>query len=61
MGIEPFLVASSLSGVVAQRLVRLLCPDCRIPYAATAADARSVGLHAPPGTPFYGRAGARSA
>ena len=32
MGIEPFLVASALSGVLAQRLVRLLCPHCRQPY-----------------------------
>lgn len=32
MGIEPFLVASSVIGVVAQRLVRLLCPKCRVPY-----------------------------
>lgn len=29
MGIEPFLIASSLLGVLAQRLVRTLCPDCR--------------------------------
>jgi len=29
MGIEPFLVASSLLGVLAQRLVRRLCPACR--------------------------------
>lgn len=29
MGIEPYLVASSVKGVVAQRLVRKLCPDCR--------------------------------
>ncbi len=29
MGIEPFLLASSLLGVLAQRLVRTLCPDCR--------------------------------
>lgn len=28
MGIEPFLVASSVTGVLAQRLVRLVCPDC---------------------------------
>ncbi len=32
MGVEPFLVASSLEGVLAQRLVRLLCPGCRKPY-----------------------------
>lgn len=29
MGIEPFLISSSLLGVLAQRLVRLLCPDCK--------------------------------
>ncbi len=32
MGIEPILLASALSGVLAQRLVRLLCPHCRQPY-----------------------------
>ncbi|SIO24306.1 type II secretion system ATPase GspE [Salinivibrio sp. ES.052] len=34
MGIEPFLLSSSLLGVLAQRLVRTLCPHCRIPYTA---------------------------
>ncbi|UOF90171.1 GspE/PulE family protein [Fodinisporobacter ferrooxydans] len=32
MGIEPFMVASSLSGVVAQRLVRKICPECAARY-----------------------------
>ncbi len=32
MGIEPFLVASSVIGVLAQRLVRILCPKCKEPY-----------------------------
>ena len=32
MGIEPFLVASSIEGLVAQRLVRRLCPTCRVPW-----------------------------
>lgn len=32
MGIEPFLVASSVEGLIAQRLVRVLCPLCRQPY-----------------------------
>ena len=31
MGIEPYLVASAVIGIVAQRLVRVLCPYCRIP------------------------------
>lgn len=32
MGIEPYLIASSLVGVVSQRLVRRICPDCRVAY-----------------------------
>jgi general secretion pathway protein E/type IV pilus assembly protein PilB len=32
MGIEPFLVASTVEGVMAQRLVRRLCPECKKPY-----------------------------
>ncbi|BBB93325.1 type II secretion system protein E [Methylomusa anaerophila] len=32
MGIEPFLIASSVLGVIAQRLVRMICPNCKQPY-----------------------------
>ncbi|WP_166263646.1 type II secretion system ATPase GspE [Marinobacter caseinilyticus] len=32
MGIEPFLISSSLVGIVAQRLVRVLCDECKQPY-----------------------------
>lgn len=35
MGIEPYLVATSISGVIAQRLVRTICPHCKIAYEAT--------------------------
>jgi general secretion pathway protein E len=35
MGIEPFLVASSLTGVLAQRLVRRVCQECRVKYTPT--------------------------
>ncbi|MEY8203465.1 MAG: type II secretion system ATPase GspE [Bermanella sp.] len=38
MGIEPFLLASSLVGVVAQRLVRTLCQQCKVEYAADDAE-----------------------
>jgi general secretion pathway protein E len=41
MGVEPFLLSSSLLGVLAQRLVRLLCRECRAPHPA---DARERGL-----------------
>ncbi|RUO59653.1 type II secretion system ATPase GspE [Pseudidiomarina marina] len=36
MGVEPFLLSSSLLGVLAQRLVRTLCDDCKEPYQASA-------------------------
>ncbi len=38
MGVEPFLLSSSLVGVLAQRLVRRLCPDCRQQRPATTAE-----------------------
>lgn len=44
MGCEPFLIATSLLGVVAQRLVRLLCPHCKEPYEPTQVELESLGL-----------------
>ncbi|OLQ81090.1 type II secretion system protein GspE [Photobacterium proteolyticum] len=44
MGIEPFLVSSSLLGVLAQRLVRTLCKSCREPYEADAEQKKLFGL-----------------
>ncbi|WP_146439303.1 type II secretion system ATPase GspE [Crateriforma conspicua] len=38
MGVEPFLVSSTVEGVMAQRLVRKLCPDCREPDLRRQAD-----------------------
>jgi general secretion pathway protein E/type IV pilus assembly protein PilB len=38
MGIEPFLVASTVEGVMAQRLVRTICPDCKTEYAPSVHD-----------------------
>lgn len=50
MGVEPFLLSSSLIGMLAQRLVRLLCPQCKQPYQADAAECEvlSVDPSAPP-------------
>jgi len=50
MGVEPFLLASSVIGVVAQRLVRRLCTECRKPFAADAAQLRALGLAPTDGT-----------
>lgn len=71
MGVEPFLVASSLIGVLAQRLVRILCQSCKRPYQPTAAECEVLSctpanpptLYAPVGCPecrhqgFRGRLG----
>ena len=46
MGVEPFLVASSLVAVLAQRLVRALCPDCREPYTPRAEELAEIGVRA---------------
>src|SRR5688500_3351941 len=40
LGIEPYLVGATVSGVLAQRLVRKLCQSCREPYEATANEKR---------------------
>lgn len=44
MGCEPFLIATSLLGVVAQRLVRILCPHCKEPYEPTDVELASLEL-----------------
>lgn len=44
MGIEPFLVSSSLTAVLAQRLVRRLCPICRQPHEYTPEFLESIGF-----------------
>ncbi|WP_036994007.1 type II secretion system ATPase GspE [Metapseudomonas furukawaii] len=44
MGVEPFLLSSSLLGVLAQRLVRVLCPSCKEAYPADAAECRLLGV-----------------
>ncbi len=44
MGIEPFLVSSSLLAILAQRLVRVLCPDCKEPYDSSTEELRDLGI-----------------
>ena len=72
MGVEPFLVASSLVGVVGQRLVRKICPSCAAPYKPSASELkwydylggpdkstfmRGTGCHYCSGTGFRERVG----
>jgi general secretion pathway protein E len=53
LGVQPFLVASSLMALLAQRLVRRLCRECRELYRPTEVDLASMGLD--PGAFFAGR------
>ncbi len=53
MGVEPYLVASSLEAVLAQRLVRVLCPRCKQEDTSPTAQAFKERISIPPGTPIY--------
>jgi type IV pilus assembly protein PilB len=44
IGVPPFLIASSVIAIMAQRLVRCVCPKCREPYKPTGVEMRSAGL-----------------
>ena len=70
MGIEPFLVTSTVAGAMAQRLVRTICPDCREPYdpdidslpsdfdlEPSSVLYRGAGCRKCRGTGYYGRTG----
>lgn len=48
MGVEPFLLASSLSGVLAQRLVRCLCPDCKVAHKPDETELAILNTAKPP-------------
>ena len=55
MGVKPFLVATSLQGIMAQRLVRRICKQCKEQVAYTADQLREMGFNAEvlKETPFY--------
>jgi type II secretory ATPase GspE/PulE/Tfp pilus assembly ATPase PilB-like protein len=55
MGVEPFLLASSLEGVLAQRLVRKICPKCKEPYKPDASLIKNLNgtINVGPDTVFY--------
>jgi general secretion pathway protein E len=44
MGVEPFLVASSILGVIAQRLIRTICPHCKEPHSISEFDQQILGI-----------------
>lgn len=59
MGVEPYLVASSLEAVLAQRLVRVLCPQCKTIDTSAKSQAFKTSLGIPPATVFYKSVGCR--
>ncbi len=44
MGVQPFLVSSSMLGVIGQRLIRRICKDCRQEYTPTADELKEIGI-----------------
>lgn len=46
LGVEPYLISSSVNTIIAQRLVRVLCPECKEAFNLTAEDAGSLGGNA---------------
>ncbi len=61
MGIEPFLVSSTVEGIMAQRLLRKLCPACKVPYTPATEDIPSdFPWEKLNGQPLYRNVGCRS-
>lgn len=57
MGIEPYLLAASLVGIISQRLVRRICPSCKHPYVPSSFELKMMGLSADHPGPFYAGTG----
>jgi general secretion pathway protein E/type IV pilus assembly protein PilB len=59
IGISPEIMAGNIIGVIAQRLVRVLCPQCKAPYNPSAEELDMLGLQAAGDTVVYGPVGCR--
>ncbi len=57
LGVEPYLVSSSLIAIMAQRLLRKVCPECKKEYKPTTRELRELGLGDLPSQAFYIGAG----
>ncbi len=53
LGVEPYLISSALTAVMAQRLLRLLCKACRVPYVPKPEFVKKIGLDPSKVTHFY--------
>ena len=57
IGVEPYIITNALKGVISQRLVRRVCPECRQEYIPTAEEKEVVGIPADKEVKFYRGAG----
>ena len=53
MGIEPYLVSSAVIGIISQRLIKKLCPFCKIPYETSYREKKILGLDTEKDMVFY--------
>ena len=53
MGVEGYLISSALKGIISQRLVRRICPNCREEYEASDEEQRMLRMEVVPGRKFY--------
>lgn len=59
LGVEPFLIASAITACISQRLVRVLCPNCKRPYQPDATQIRQMGLERSPKGSIYDAVGCK--
>ncbi len=60
IGVEPYVLAGALKGIISQRLLRRICPDCREKYTPTAQEREYMGLSPEGDEVFYRGAGCDS-
>ena len=53
IGVEPYMIAAALKGVIAQRLLRRICPDCRVGYEPSEEELAALGIPREPGLRLY--------
>lgn len=53
IGVEPYLIASALNGIISQRLVRRICPNCKTAYKPTPEDLEILGMDRGSDVTFY--------
>ncbi|MFH1710433.1 MAG: type IV-A pilus assembly ATPase PilB [bacterium] len=60
MGVEPFLISSSVIGIIAQRLVRTICTSCKQSYTPSSEVVKNLGVELPKNPKFYKGTGCKA-